>query len=153
MIRKCHLKYLFLLIAVLFAGQAMAVKPNEEEPKECKKPKFRDFEPAHKSEVAPETDFSFHVSKGTNLTSVTAEVKGEPVQLEVTNRKTYITAKAKLPASIRDGYARIHVTAKAEEGDCLGQDGWLVKIVDPNTVATSGQVSTESTEKSADSPN
>lgn len=152
MIRALHLKSLFLVVTLAFAGQAMAVKPNEEEPKECKKPKFRDFEPAHKAEVAPETDLSFHISKGAVLTSVTAEARGEPIELEVTNRKTYILAKAKLPASLRDGYARIHVTARAEEGDCLGQDGWLVKIVDPNTMASSGQASEESNEKSADSP-
>mgnify|MGYP006267398129 CR=1 FL=1 len=152
MMRVQHLKSLFLVLSLVFAGQAMAVKPNEEEPKECKKPKFRDFEPAHKAEVAPESEISFHISKGAALTSVTAEARGEPIELEVTNRKTYITAKSKLPASLRDGFVRIHVTAKAEEGDCLGQDGWLVKIVDPNTLNSSVQAPVELSEKSADSP-
>ena len=151
MIRSIHLKSLFLVVTMAFAGQAMAVKPNEEEPKECKKPKFRDFEPAHKAEVAPESEISFHISKGSLLTSVTAEVRGEPIALEVTNRKTYIVAKSKLPASLRDGYARIHVTAKAEEGDCLGQDGWLVKVVDPSHAASSQQLPDELSEKSAES--
>ena len=151
MIRVQHLKSLFLVLSLVFAGQAMAVKPNEEEPKECKKPKFRDFEPAHKSEIAPETEIAFHISKGALLTSVTADARGEPLEVEVTNRKTYITAKAKLPSSLRDGFVRIHVTARAEEGDCLGQDGWLVKIVDPNTLASSGQVPVELSEKSVDS--
>ena len=152
MLRTAQFKSLFLVLSLVYAGQAMAVKPNEEEPKECKKPKFRDFEPAHKAEVAPESEFSFHISKGTLLTSVTADVRGEPVELEVLNRKTYLSAKAKLPASLRDGYARIHVTAKAEEGECMGQDGWLVKIVDPNSAVGSVSESLESNQKAVDSP-
>ena len=120
----------FLIAALAFAGNAFAVKPNEEEPKECKKPKFRDFVPDHKAEVAPESEVTFHVSKGTLLTSITAEARGLPMPVEAVNRKTYIMVKTRLPAEIRDGFARIHVTARAEEGECLGQDGWLIKIVE-----------------------
>jgi len=127
---------LFLVAAMVFAGNAFAVKPNEEEPKECKKPKFRDFVPEHKAEVAPESEVSFHVSKGTLLTSITAEAHGVPMEVEAVNRKTFIMVKTRLPASVREGYARIHVTARAEEGDCLGQDGWLIKISETAPVAT-----------------
>jgi len=147
MLRVLHLKSLFLVVTLAFAGQAMAVKPNEEEPKECKKPKFRDFVPAHKAEVAPESELSFHVSRGAALTSVSAEAHGEPVALEVVNRKTYISAKAKLPANLRDGFVRITVNARAEEGDCLGQDGWLIKVVDSAPVTAAEQNASEASEK------
>ncbi len=130
-----HRKTLLFIAAMLFASNAMAVKPSEEDDKkECKKPKFRDFVPEHRAEVAPESEVSFHVSRGTLLTSIKAEAKGEKMDLDIQNRKTYIQVKTKLPASIGEGFARIHVSARAEEGDCTGQDGWLISVKAPNTV-------------------
>jgi hypothetical protein len=67
------------------------------------------------------------------------------MDLAVLNRKTYIEVKTKLPASVGEGFARIHVTAKAEEGECAGQDGWLITVKDPNSAATPAQ--TAETEK------
>lgn len=131
-----HRKTLLFIAAMLFANSAMAVKPGEEDDKkECKKPKFRDFVPEHKAEVAPESEVSFHVSRGTLLTSIKAEAKGEKMDLDIQNRKTYIQVKTKLPASVGEGFARIHVTARAEEGDCMGQDGWLILIKAPNAAS------------------
>jgi hypothetical protein len=142
-------KSLLFIAAMLFASSAMAVKPGEDDDKkECKKPKFRDFVPEHKAEVAPGSDVSFHVSRGTLLTSIKAEAKGEKMDLAILNRKTYIEVKTKLPASVGEGFARIHVTAKAEEGECAGQDGWLITVKDPNSsnpVAASAE--TAETEK------
>jgi hypothetical protein len=139
-------KSLLFIAAMLFASNAMAVKPGEDDDKkECKKPKFRDFVPEHKAEVAPGSEVSFHVSRGTLLTSIKAEAKGEKMDLAVLNRKTYIEVKTKLPASVGEGFARIHVTAKAEEGECAGQDGWLITVKDPNSTATPAQ--TAETEK------
>lgn len=140
-----HRKTLLFIAAMLFASSAMAVKPGEEDDKkECKKPKFRDFVPEHKAEVAPGSEVSFHVSRGTLLTSIKAEAKGEKMDLDIQNRKTYIQVKTKLPPSVGEGFARIHVTARAEEGDCVGQDGWLITVKEPNsssTAATSSQTS------------
>jgi hypothetical protein len=139
-------KSLLFIAAMLFASNAMAVKPGEDDDKkECKKPKFRDFVPEHKAEVAPGSEVSFHVSRGTLLTSIKAEAKGEKMDLAILNRKTYIEVKTKLPASVGEGFARIHVTAKAEEGECAGQDGWLITVKDPNSAATPEQ--TAETEK------
>lgn len=117
-----------LISAVMFASTAWAVTPAEEEEKECKKPKFRDFVPEAKAEVPPESEVSFHVSRGADPHSVTAEAKGEKMDVNVQDKTTFLKATAKLPASLRDGFARIHVTAKAVDGGCLGQDGWLIKI-------------------------
>lgn len=123
-------KNLILISAVIFSNTAMAVTPAEDEEKECKKPKFRDFVPAAKAEVSPESEISFHVSRGADPHSVTADAKGEKMAVNVQDKATFLKVTAKLPASIRDDFARIHVTAKAAEGGCMGQDGWLIKVVD-----------------------
>lgn len=130
-----------LVSAVLFTNAAFAVTPAEETEKECKIPKFRDFLPVALSEVAPESEISFHVSRGADPLTVTAEAKGEKMPVSVQDKTTFLLAKAKLPAALRDGFARIHVTANAVEGGCLGQDGWLIKIQDGATAPASGQES------------
>ncbi len=129
-------KTVVLISAVMFANAAFAVTPAEETEKECKKPKFRDFLPAPKSEVAPESEISFHVSRGADPATVKATAKGEKIAVNVKDKTTFLLATAKLPATLRDGFARLHVTANAVEGGCLGQDGWLIKIQDVGASAT-----------------
>ncbi len=129
-------KSVVLISAVLFTNAAWAVTPAEEPEKECKKPKFRDFAPAALSEVSPESEISFHVSRGADPASVTATAKGEKMAVNVKDKTTFLMATAKLPATLRDGFARLHVTANALEGGCLGQDGWLIKIQEAGAPAT-----------------
>lgn len=124
---KCW-KTVILISAVMFTHAAFAVTPAEEEEKECKKPKFRDFLPAPKSEVPPESQISFHISRGADPHSITAEAKAEKMAVNVQDKVSFLLVTAKLPASLREGFARIHITAKAAEGGCLGQDGWLIKV-------------------------
>lgn len=114
----------FLLCCNVFA----ATKEDGEEVKNCIKPKFRDFFPVANSIVAPETDISFHVSRGSDIHSIKASVKGEKIPVTVKDKRNFIFVSAKLPASLRDGFARLHVEANATEGGCHGQDGWLIKI-------------------------
>lgn len=130
-----------LISAVLFTNAAFAVTPAEETEKECKKPKFRDFLPAPKSEVKPESEISFHVSRGADPSTVIAEAKGERMPVSVQDKTTFLKATAKLPSTLRDGFARIHVAANAAEGGCLGQDGWLIKIQDGAAAPALGQES------------
>lgn len=124
-------KTVIIICALAFAQTALAVKPKDEEEKECKKPKFREFAPADKAEVAPESEVAFHISRGAEANSITATARGEKIDLTVRDRINFLTAVGKLPAHLRDGYARIHITAKAAEGGCMGQDGWLIKIIEP----------------------
>lgn len=128
-------KTVTLISAVICTSAAWAVTPAEETEKECKKPKFRDFIPAHKSEVSPESELSFHVSRGADPHSVAAEAKGEKMAVNVSDKATFLYATAKLPPSLREGFARIHVSAKAAEGGCMGQDGWLLKIKGAETAS------------------
>ncbi len=121
-------KSAILISAIIFTGTAFAAAREDDEKKECKKPKFREFVPVAKTEVLPESVISFHVSRGADPHSVTAEAKTEKLKVTVTDRVNFLVASAKLPASLRDGFARIHLTARDQEGGCLGQDGWLIKI-------------------------
>lgn len=124
---KCW-KTVILISAVIFTNAVFAVTPAEDEEKECKKPKFREFSPAPKSEVKPESEIAFHISRGADPHSVTAEAKSEKMAVKVQDKTSFLQVTAKLPASLREGFARIHITAKAAEGGCLGQDGWLIKV-------------------------
>ncbi|WP_347986978.1 hypothetical protein [Methylomonas sp. AM2-LC] len=123
-------KSVVFISAIIFTQSVFAITPDEDDQKECKKPKFRDFVPADKAEVLPESAISFHVSRGADLNHVTLEAKGEKLPITVVNRVTYLQVTGKLPTALREGYARIHVTAKAADGDCVGSDGWLIKIKD-----------------------
>ena len=121
-------KSVILVSAVVFTNAALAVTPDEEDRKECKKPKFREFFPAPTTEVLPESEISFHISRDADILHISATAKGEKLPLDIKHRVTRIEVKSRLPASLREGFARIHVTAKAADGECIGQDGWLIKI-------------------------
>jgi hypothetical protein len=125
-------KSVFFISAIIFTHSVFAITPDEDDQKECKKPKFRDFVPADKAEVLPESVISFHVSKGADLNHVILEAKGEKLPVTVVNKVNFLLVNSKLPTSLREGYARIHVTAKAADGECVGSDGWLIKIKDAN---------------------
>ncbi len=134
-------KSVLLLITLMLTQAALAITPAEEEAeKKCTKPKFRDFVPAPKSEVAPESVISFHINRFADREHVAATAKNLPMKVEVVDKKTFYYVKAKLPAELREGFARIHVVAKSIEGDCIGQDGWLIKVVDKTaSTARSGE--------------
>ena len=42
---------------------------------------------------------------------------------------------AKLPAVLNGKYARIHLKAKAQKGECRTKDGWLIKVKKAGAVA------------------
>lgn len=142
-------KSAILLALALGTQAAFAVTPEEESEKKCMKPKFRDFTPAVNAEVAAGTDISFHVNRLADPAHIKATAKGIPMKLEIADKKTFYYAKGKLPADLTTGFARIHIQAKAAEGDCLGQDGWLIKIKGDEAAATEQDASAESAEKPA----
>ncbi len=137
--------------AILFTGLAFApvvsaITPAEETEKKCIKPKFRDFSPAPKSEVKPESEISFHINRHADPLHIGASAKKIPMQVEITDKQTFYYVTAKLPAELKDGYARIHIEAKSTEGDCIGTDGWLLKIRDKTGAAAANASKAEATE-------
>jgi hypothetical protein len=118
------------LTLLAFSHNAMAVTPAEEAEKKCIKPKFRDFTPPPRSETIPESEISFHVNRWADPLHIAATAKKLPMAVSVEDKGNFYLVKATLPTELRDGFARIHIEAKSTEGDCIGQDGWLLKIVD-----------------------
>lgn len=125
---KSSWKSALALTMLLSSTSLFAVTPDEEEEKKCIKPKFRDFSPATKSEVDPASEISFHVTHNANPESIGAEAKSIKMVTTIRDRKTFYEVHAKLPGDLSNSYARINVHAKPAEGECLGQDGWLLKI-------------------------
>ncbi len=114
---------------ILFSTSIFAVTPDEEEDKKCIKPKFRDFAPVSHSEVSPGSDLSFHVSHNADPTKITADAKGQKLTLSVKDRKKFYEVKSQLPKDLTNTFVRINTHAKSNEGECIGQDGWLLKIL------------------------
>jgi hypothetical protein len=136
-------KSVFFLGLLVISTSVLAVTPDEEEDKKCIKPKFRDFAPEAKAEVNPGSDITFHVSHNSEPSTIAAEAKGVKMKVNVKDRKTFYEVKTNLPTELRGTFARISVSARALEGECIGHDGWLIKIKGDETAVTA----TDSTDK------
>ena len=129
------LKTLLTVGIVLFSTSIFAVTPDEEEDKKCIKPKFRDFAPANHTEVNPGSELTFHVSHNADPTKITADAKGQKLTLNIKDRKIFFEVKSQLPKELNSPFVRINTHAKSNEGECIGQDGWLLKIKTPASEA------------------
>ena len=136
------LSILLFLFSALFAKTAFSYESNSDKV-ECKKPKFRKFIPADKSEVAPGSEISFHVTHVVDPTKIQLTAKKIPVEVAVEDRNVFYIVRGKLPDSLQGTYARISIKATAMLG-CSASDGWLLKISD----GTAPEVKEESEEKS-----
>jgi hypothetical protein len=126
-------KFSLLITVVLFNGVTAAYSPEETE-KECKKPRFTDFNLTEYNatdniEVAPESEFIVKISSWVDPTTIKLTVKKEPLAFTVESNSNFHKLKAKLPATLTGQFARINVHAQAISG-CDNQDGWLVKIAE-----------------------
>jgi hypothetical protein len=124
------------IIKCLFISMALCVPLvsvnvfaySDDDDHDCKEPTFRTFEPAHLSEVDPQSEISFHVANWADPSTITAEARKIPMDVKIEDKMNFFIGTAKLPESIKGKYARIHITALAKDGRCLGQDGWLLKV-------------------------
>ncbi len=120
-----------MLILMLVASNAMAYGGGDNSRSgsvnTCTKPRFTDFVPADKSEVAPGTSFSFKASGNTHPETIKVTVKGVPAIIEVGPKSPGISVSVHgtLPAELKDTYAKILVEAQS---NCKGSGSWLVKI-------------------------
>ncbi len=137
--------FLFFMLTVftetVFAYGADADKA------ECTKPKFRKFMPPHKSEVAPGTEISFHVSHVIESESIKVTAKKIPVDIVVEDKNAFYLVKGKLPESLQGTYARVSVRAGAAPR-CDEQGGWLLKISDANVEAATSDENTTAKDES-----
>ncbi|MGZ8194917.1 MAG: hypothetical protein ACXWTH_04735, partial [Methylosarcina sp.] len=95
--------------------------------KSCEKPKFSEFAPADKSQVAANSEFSFKASATTNPERVKVTIKGQSVAVTVTPLKLGYLVKGRLPESLKNGFARINIEAESQN-KCKGGGGWLLNI-------------------------
>ncbi len=127
------LKIILVFVTILFTGSAVAYGTGSSEQK-CKKPRFRSFSPAEQvkggpvPEVEAEATVGFWVSGFAEPISIRAEVKGQKLKLNVVNKQPYYRVTIKLPATLNGKYARINIQARVKNDDCVGKDGWLIKV-------------------------
>ncbi len=119
-------------ITLLLSTSAVHARYEKEE---CKVPKIRNFEPArHKPgesvpEVEAEGKIGFYVSYVADPTTIRAVAKKKyKLKLSIDDREPFYRVSANLPAELNGKYARIDVRVKAQAGECVAKDGWLVKI-------------------------
>jgi len=119
----------WIFILMLMTSNAWAYGGSSSSSKACAKPKFTDFIPIEKAEVAAGSDFSFTASANTYPESIKVTVKELPVDIKVSpkNAGSSFEVSGKLPESLKDTYARIAIDADAQN-NCNGSGGWLVKI-------------------------
>jgi hypothetical protein len=96
----------------------------------CAKPNFSRFLPEANSEVKAGSEFSFVASANTHPKTIKVTVKDQPVELTIpeNTESTYIV-KGKLPASLKNTFARITINAQTSS-QCKGSEGWLIKIAE-----------------------
>ena len=133
-----------ILGTVFFSGSAFAYNAGDTE-KKCLDPKFRSFSPPEKTkdtpvpEVDPESEIRFTVSGYADPTTIRAAAKDQPLKLDIIDKKSYYQVSARLPAVLNGKYARIHLKAKTQKGECRSKDGWLIKIKKAADVATEAE--------------
>lgn len=123
---KCLVVSATLCLPIL-STNAFAYSSDEDD-KKCKKPTFRTFEPAHLSEVDPQSEISFHVANWADPATIKAEARKIPMDVTIEDKMNFFVGTARLPESVSGKYARIHISALAKDGRCRGQDGWLLKV-------------------------
>ena len=127
------LKSALFIAVVLSNGAAVAYSPEELE-KECKKPRFTDFnlteyKAPDNIEVAPESEFIIKISSWADPSTINLMAKKQPLDFRVESNSSFHKISAKLPASLNGNFVRIDVSAKSIMG-CDDKDGWLVKIAE-----------------------
>ncbi|MDD5276925.1 MAG: hypothetical protein PHR16_12690 [Methylovulum sp.] len=118
---------LLLLVLTVTTSHAWAYGSSSSSKKACAKPKFSEFIPANNAHVVAESALSFLASANTNPKSIAVTVKGQPVDVTVTDNNQGFLVTGKLPSTVTADFARINITADGPN-QCKGNDGWLVKV-------------------------
>jgi hypothetical protein len=124
---KSILHVLLQVLCIAIFTQSVIAEEEDLEKKDCKLPRLRSIKPEPRSEVPPESEFSFTLPNWTDPKKITVTIKKLPTDITIEPNKSFIVVKGKLPASLENTFARISVRAVAELG-CTKKDGWLLKI-------------------------
>ena len=96
---------------------------------DCKAPRINQMTPPHLSVVPSKSIFSFIVSDDAIPRSINVTVKKIPVEVDIEKIKRGYKVSAKIPASLKDTFARVDVKFKGTNR-CKGSKGWLLNIRD-----------------------
>lgn len=118
--------HLITLLLVISSSQVWAYG-SDSSTKACVKPKFSHFQPVNNSEVAANSTFTFIASPQTNPETLEVTVKGQPVELTITEKNKNFYVSGTLPVSISHDFVRINIAAESPS-KCRGADGWLLKV-------------------------
>lgn len=118
-----------IFILMLITSDVWSYGSNSSSKKACDKPRFSEFIPANKAQVAAKSTFSFMVSAGTKPETIAVTVKEQPVDITVTPKNQGFEVTGKLPDTLKETYARINITAEGPN-KCKGNDGWLVQVTE-----------------------
>ena len=125
---KAHPYLWTLILFTIAANHAWAYGGGSSSTKACTKPKFSEFKPEEKAEVAANADFSFVASPITHPDSIKVSIKDLPTEVNITPRNEGgFEVTGKLPTTLTNTYARISITAEGTNR-CKGSGGWLVKV-------------------------
>jgi len=115
------LSYLSAFSTPSFAAQ------DDKKRKECVKPKVYNFAPPHLSEVIPGAPFSFLIYNLLDPSELRVTVKGQPVEVKLTDKKQFYKVEGNFPTTLSNTFARVDVVAGILQG-CVLKTGWLLKI-------------------------
>lgn len=126
--------FTIVILAVFFTGSAFAYNAGNTA-KDCKLPRFTDFDPPKKSKATPvvpeieaESEVSFKVSGYADPTTIRAEAKKVKLKLELEDRNSFYIIRIKMLPEFTGKYVRINLWANAQTGGCLAKGGWLMKV-------------------------
>ena len=127
-----NLKLALFAATLLLANNVFAYSNDAEKKEICKPPKMLEFSLPEYSqpdrlEVAPESEFSFKLSGGTNAENIKVFAKQQSLPVDIKSNTSFTLIKGKLPAELTGKFVRLDVIVKTELG-CMSRDGWLVKV-------------------------
>lgn len=123
-------KYYFLVLSLIFLGALSTpgfAAQDDKKHKDCVKPKIYNFTPPHLSEVIPGAPFSFLIYNLLDPSELRVTVKGQPVEVKLTDKKQFYKVEGNFPSSLNNTFARVDVVAGILQG-CVLKTGWLLKI-------------------------
>jgi hypothetical protein len=136
-----NLKYCFLLSAIFFAGSSYAFEVGGAR-HYCKPPQFRDFSPPERVrnqpfiEVEPGSEIAVKAMGSIDPLSIRMFAKKIVLEPTIVDKQNFFQITATLPTELPSGFARIDLIAQADKGECIGKDGWLIKIKEATKAVT-----------------
>lgn len=140
-------KMFWIILAVAGFGQIGQVWAYEGGPavgvfsNPCGKVQFSEFAPQQYSqdknntEVVPGSEFSFLASRETFPDSILVTIGDETVPIAVTPHYAGYHVAGNLPGHVKGTFVRIDIAAQGPY-QCERGDGWLLKVADPNAIAS-----------------